>query len=113
MPPGDVHDRIHIDRMTVEMHRYDPLGPRRDLRLEQFGIQVEGTTVIVHKNRGGAATPHRIGAGDIGQVRDQNLIAWPQVQSHKGQVQGRGPVVDGYGMLDVTKRSKSSLEIGD
>ena len=41
--PGDLHDRVHVGRLAVEVDRHDGLGPRRDRRLDRAGSIVKVT----------------------------------------------------------------------
>src|SRR5665647_225570 len=58
----DRHDRIHVCRLSVQMHRNDADRARRDRRLDRRGIDREGGAVGIAEHHGGAGMgDHRRG----------------------------------------------------
>ena len=47
VPARDRHDRIHVGRLPVKMHRNDADGARRDRGLDRSGIDREGLAIGV------------------------------------------------------------------
>ena len=77
------------------------------------GVQVEGQRIGVHEDRRRAAVAHRVGGGDIGQGRDDHLVAGLNTQRHQRQVQRRRAVVAGHGVAHAAIGCEGCFEVAD
>jgi hypothetical protein len=48
---GDGVDLVHVGHLAVQAHRHDGPGARRDLRLDQAGVDVAGVGLDVDEHR--------------------------------------------------------------
>ena len=73
---GDLADRVHRSRMTVEVHGNDHLRPGRDGSLEPFGVHGEGHRVDVDPHGFRVVQQNRL-AGRDERVGDRDDLVVP------------------------------------
>jgi hypothetical protein len=74
-PGGDLHDRVHIGRLAIEMNWHDRAGPRRDPGLDLADIHRAGVGIDIDENRGGTRVSDRRHGRDEGHGYCYHLIA--------------------------------------
>lgn len=89
MPVGDRQDRIHIGQPTVQMHRDDGPGARRDGALDHGRVDVEGPRIGIDQHRRCAGIADGGDRRDEGHRRGDHLIARPDAEGEQRQVQRR------------------------
>lgn len=95
---GKRHNRLHIARLPVQMHRNNRPCSRRNCLFNAFGRNVESFTIYICKHGSEAEQPYDLGRSHIGKGRDYHLVAWPQPERHKGYLERIGSVGTRYHM---------------
>jgi hypothetical protein len=106
----DRHDRIHVRRLPVKMHRNDADRARRDRRLDRGGIDREGRAVRIAEHHGRAGMGDHGGGRYPGMGRGDNLVAGLYLQCRHGEIERVGAVGTGHAMLDLGGARELPLE---
>ena len=75
---GEREQRREVGRPAVEVDRQDGARARRDLAPRVRGVDPPGPGIGVHQDRSRARVAHRVGGGDEGEVRHQDLVPRPE-----------------------------------
>lgn len=78
--PGDGHDRVHVARHPVDMHRHDGARAFRDSTLDGSRVHRQGGRIGVGKNRQRLVKKNRVVAGVERERRDDDLVAGVHVK---------------------------------
>ena len=108
----DLVERGHVAGETGVMqdnHRLRLLRNRR-LHICRIEVQFLGADDVA-ENRLGAGVLDRVRRGDEVQRRNHHLVAGPATDGQQGQVQRRGAVGDGDGVLGTAERCELALEL--
>ena len=87
---GDLQDRIHVRRLSVEMDGNHRHRPGRDRRLELRRIQRKGNGIDIHEDRCSADVADRGGRRDEGERHCDDLVAGAHPRGEKRQVKRAG-----------------------
>ena len=109
----DLHDRIHIRRLTIEMHREDCLGPRRDGCFDCLGIHCVRAGIDVDKYGFRTRIVDRSNACDEREGHGDHFVARADAGGEQRQVQGTRAAVHAYSMCTAAIRGKFLLKRGD
>ena len=106
---GEAPQRIHVDRVAVDVDRQDRPRPRSD----PIGVDVHapGLGVGVDENRSAAGLDHRVGAGDDREGRKNDLVALLEPEREHRQVQCRCPARYRDGVRHPAPFRPPSLEL--
>jgi hypothetical protein len=74
-PLGQLTDRFHVGRLTVEMHRHDGACPRRNRLLDLVRLDGVHQLVGLDRNRNGAGPRYGQPRGDKGVGGHDHLVA--------------------------------------
>ena len=85
---GERHHRIHVRRLTEEMHGDDGLRFRRDLGRGLLRINVEANRAGIHKHRSGSHAGDAAGSGKKGERGHQHFIARTNAKRHECKQDG-------------------------
>ena len=109
----DVHDRVHVARTPVEMHRDD--GPRagRDGGLDALGIDEAGAAVAVGEHRYGSRMDDRVRGCHEGHRGGDHLRARADPGRDQAEVERGGAGADRDRVLGAGMGAKELLEAGD
>ena len=103
---GDSHNRVHVARMAVEMHRHDGLCARRDFTLEVRWIKRPRIARHVGEHRLCAEMDDDIRAGGEGEVRHDDFIARPDAERGEREVERGGAVRDAERITNIEELTK-------
>jgi len=97
-------DRVHVGTLAEQVHRHDGLRPVGHGGRETRGVQVVRLRVDVHEDGPGAEAGHASGRREEGERRGDDLVAWPDAETHESVQDGvraaRGPDAErGVGVL--------------
>jgi hypothetical protein len=90
--------------------RGDP-AVRCERSFQRPGIDVVGCGVYIHEHGPGAGEQDRVGRGDEGEGRGDDLVARPDPMGQQGDVQGGGAGVDRHGVLNADEAGEALLEL--
>ena len=90
----DLHDRIHVAGLPVQVHRHDCLGSGCDRRLDSRGIDVEGADVRLYKDRLCADIHDCKRCRDIGVGGHDDLVSRANAKRLQGKHQCIEAVAD-------------------
>ena len=105
-------DRIHVARATGEVHRHDRPGARRDRRLYEVGVDVQGAWIDVGEARRRARVEDRVHRRGPGERARDDLVARPHAGHAQGQVQRVGARRRGDRVLGAGVLGEALLELG-
>ena len=106
----DRHDRVHVRRLAVQMHRDDADRARRDRGFDRRRIDREGGAVGVAKHDAGAGMGNHRRRGDPGMRRGDDLVAGLNLQRGHREIQRIGAVGAGHAVLDLGHGGEFPLE---
>ena len=109
---GDFEDGVHVAGTSLEVDRHDYLGPRRDLRLDVLGIDIEGL-VDLGEHRQRARKDDGIIAGVPGPGGQDYFVARPDPQGGHSGEQRRGPRGHAEGVFHANMGRVLFLELED
>ena len=110
MPRGDLHDRVHIGHLAVQVHGQDGSGARGDPRLDLADVHQIGARIDIDEDRRRADHDDRFGSGEEGVRNRDDLIARTDPGRPQGQMQRVRPVGDGDAVSDVAVRGELVFE---
>ena len=124
VPGGDVHDRVHVRHLPVEMHGEDGAGPLRNRGFDLRRIDVERDRVDVHEHRLRPGPPDAPGRAEEREGRRDHLVAAvaraalaaggvvrADLQGHQAHQEGVGAAGDAQGVLGAAIPGRGGLEI--
>ena len=106
----DRHDRVHVRRLSVQMHGNDPDGAWRDRGLDRRRIDRERSAIGIAEHHGGAGVRNHRRSADPGMRRGDHLVTRLDLQRGHREIQRIGAVGAGDAMLDVYGRSELPFE---
>ena len=77
---GNLHDRVHVAGMAEDVHRQDRLGFRAEPFDDAVRIDAESVRPDIDEHRRGADHAHRLGTGEEGPRRGDDLVARADTQ---------------------------------
>jgi hypothetical protein len=95
----DVHDRIEIGGVTVEVNRQDAARLRSDEALDALGVEVHRHGVHVTEDGDGAETRDRESRERRGHRRGDDLVTGADATGFEGEDESVGSVRDGDRVL--------------
>ena len=98
VPPGNLHNRIHLARHARIMNYADGAGAVRDSRFNQRLVNILRIRPDVHEHRNAAAQHKRVRRGDERIGRHDNLVAGAAVDQQGGHLQSRGTGMNQQGL---------------
>ncbi len=107
---ANLQDWIQVKWMSVEMHRHDRLGPRRDRLLEQARIEIHRLLLDVDKDGLGADVGDGPAGRDEGEGRRYDLVAGTDVEQAHRDMQRRGSAVEAHAILRADEGREIVLE---
>jgi len=117
---GKLQDRVHVHGMAVDVDRHDGLELavallylRFDFGADLAHVHAPGAGVAVHKDRDAAVVDDRLGAGDDGEGRHDDLVARPEAEAGDGRLEGRGAVAHGDAVFHAAVGGPFLLEFLD
>ena len=113
VPPGDVHDSVHVAGAAREVDHKQRLGARGDARLDGCGIDGLRFGIDVRKHGCGPGVDDRIDGRAEGHGRADDLVAVPEIEREAGQMQARRARVQGRGLSDALVGREIMLELVD
>lgn len=87
MSRGDLEGRIHVRRLTIQMHRQDDLCPRCDRRFQLFRIDVVGGFDGLDRHYPRSAMRDRRPGGYVRVRRNNDLVTRTDAQRKQRRVQ--------------------------
>ena len=103
-------DGVHVARVAEQVHDHDRAGPRRDLALDVFRIDVEGIRVHVCEHGDSVLQDDPAHRSYRRDGRGDHLVAGLRVDGGDGGMARAGPGVDRLGMLDAVLFGKCLLK---
>ena len=80
---GEGLERVEVEGLAEEVHRHDRPGARRDLPGGVREVDVEVMRVDVDPDGRRAEAGDRAGGGEEGEGREQDFVAFADVQGHQ------------------------------
>src|SRR6516165_1553502 len=97
MLSGDIHDRIDIGWLAIQVDGYDGPGPFSDGRRERVWVEIVCPRVWLDRNDLGSNVGNGQPRSDVSVVRHDDLISRPQAHRPHRQVKG----VEAIGYADA------------
>jgi hypothetical protein len=91
--------------------RHDDFGPRRDRGSDGSDVDRRGFEIAIHQHRRGAAAPDRLRGGDERVRRQDDLVAWANLESAQDEVQRVGATGDPDAMAGAAIGRERDLEL--
>jgi len=86
VPPRNFHDRIHVGRLTVEVHGQYGLGARSDRRLDGSRVHRERAGLDIDQDRPRPGVEHCGNAGDKGKWHRDDFIVRSNSRGEQGEM---------------------------
>ena len=103
-------ERVHIDRVPVDVHRHHSAGARRDPALDLVRVHAPGARVAVHEHGDEPRLDHGERAADDREARDDHLAAGLEAQRGDGREECHRAVADRHPVTDTAVRGPGVLE---
>ena len=110
---GEFEQRVHVNRVPVDVDRHDGPSPRRDPRRHLRHIHAPGLRVAIDQNGHRALIHGRRGTRDDRERRHDDFVAGPKVQGRNCELQGNGPIADGDAVSPAAVGGPVLLEPSD
>ena len=112
MPMGNFHHFADITAKPELMNRKDSPGPGRYRSFDFGRIDIESPLLDINENGGGSREFNHVGGGNVGERRNNDLIARTDAQRPQRELQGGRPVRRGDGMSRAGEQPKFGLQPG-
>ena len=105
------HDAVHLCRHSIQMHRDNCFGARRDRCFEVVGIHRAADSVNIDENRRGADVANGP-CGCYERHRDRDdFVSRPDIETAQSQMQRARAAVQADTMINSAVRCEFRLEI--
>jgi len=104
-------NRVHVERVAVEMDRHDRFGARRDGALDQLRVQVERCVIGIHKDRPGAHVGNGPARRDERAGGGDDLIPGTDIEQPHRYMQRRRAAVEGDAVLRPAEPGEVLLKL--
>jgi len=110
---GDLHDRVHVRRLAVQVDRHNGLGLGRDGRFDLRGVHRVAVGVHVHEHGLGVRVHDRRNRRDE-RVRDRDdFVAFADAHGEQRHMERGGTRVVADGVLGARVLGERLFERGD
>jgi hypothetical protein len=103
-------ERVHVDRVAVEVDRDDCAGPRGQLPSRVHRVDAPRLWFGIDQHGDRPREADDVGRRDEGQVRDQDLVARPDPERGEAEVKRGGAVRRRHRMTGLAEGREVALE---